>query len=188
MMPPLTTHKQQHALRKLTSGSADSTPATSPPMSAGWTSRLIVVLPAKVSDEFLTLEIAQRVLQLHQLDEEIVFGIEAGRVHGALEVERQPLLNPVHARPLREIEEKRDVEHDRRGENAVAAQEVDLQLHRVAEPPDQVDVVPAFLVVAARRIVVDPHDVAEVLVEVRVELRLKDVIENRLLALFLRLE
>src|SRR6185436_246230 len=134
MMPPLTTHRQQHALRKFTSGSADSTPATRPPINAGCTSRLVVVLPAKVSDELLALEIAQRVLQLHQLDEEIVFGIEARRVHRALEVERQPLLDPVHARPLGEIEEERDIEHDRRGENAVAAQEVDLQLHRVAEP------------------------------------------------------
>ena len=95
---------------------------------------------------------------------------------------------PRHARALREIEEQRQVEHDRRRENAVAAEEVDLELHRIAEPADQIDVVPAFLVVAARRVVVDPDDVAEVLVEIRIEVRLEDVVEHRLLALFLGLE
>ena len=65
-----------------------------------------------MGDEVLTLEEPQGVLELHQLDEEIVFGIEARRVHRALEVERQPLLDPVHARPLGEIEEERDIEHD----------------------------------------------------------------------------
>ena len=34
--PPLTTHRQQHALPAEMIGSADSTPMTTPPMSAGW--------------------------------------------------------------------------------------------------------------------------------------------------------
>src|SRR5688572_7492698 len=130
MTPPVTTHRQQQALNRLTNGRADSTPATSPPMTAGW-SRLVVVLPSKVSDELLTFQVAERVLQFHQLDEEIVLRIEPRRVHRALEVERQPLLDPVHPGALRQIEEERDVEHDRRSENAVAAQKIDLQLHRV---------------------------------------------------------
>ena len=35
-----------------------------------------------MGDEILTLEIAERVLQLHELDEEIVLGIELGRAVG----------------------------------------------------------------------------------------------------------
>ena len=58
----------------------------------------------------------------------------------------------------------------------------------IAEPSEEVDVVPALFVVAARRIVVDPHDVAELLVELGVEIGLQDVVEDGLLALFLRLE
>ena len=74
--------------------------------------------------------------------------------------------------------EQREVEHDRRGENRIAAEEVDLDLHRVAHPPDDVDVVPAFLVVAARRIVVDAHDVREILVQVGILLRLQDGVQH----------
>jgi hypothetical protein len=59
-------------------------------------------------------------------------------------------------RALREVEQEGEVEHDRRREDRVAAEEVDLHLHRVAEPAEQIDVVPALLLVAARRVVVDP--------------------------------
>ena len=51
-----------------------------------------------------------------------------------------------------------------------------------------IDVVPAFLVVAARRVVVDADDVRDVLVELGIQLRLEDVVERGLLALFLGLE
>ena len=139
-------------------------------------------------DQLLALHIPQRVLELHQLNEQVVLRIELGRVHRRLVVEGQPFLDARHARPLREVEKERRVEHDRRRQNAVAAQEVDLQLHRVAEPSDQIDVVPALFVVTARGVVIDPHHVAQVFVELRVELWLKDVVERRLLAFFLRLE
>ena len=48
---------------------------------------LVVVLQAQVRDQFLAAQMPQRVLQLHQLDEEIVLGIQAGGGHGRLEVE-----------------------------------------------------------------------------------------------------
>src|SRR4051812_32420496 len=160
---------QQHALPTYTIGSADSTPITSPPTIAACRSAwLVVVLTAEMCDELFALQIPERVLQFHQLNEQIVFRIEPRRMHRALEVERQPFLDAVHAGALRQVEEERDVEHDRRRENAVAAEEIDLQLHRIPEPADEIDVVPAFLVVAARRIVVDPDDVAQVLVEIGV--------------------
>src|SRR3981081_2351036 len=134
-------------------GSADSTPMTTPAGSAGGVyGELVVVLAAKVRDELLALKVPQSVLQLHQLNEQIVLGVDLRRVHRRLEVEREPLLDALHLGPLRQIEEERDVEHERRRKNAVAAQEVDLQLHRIAEPSEDVDVVPAFLVVAARRV------------------------------------
>src|ERR1043166_462991 len=103
------------------------------------------MLTAKMRDQLFALEIPQRVLQLHQLNEQIVFGIQTWRVNRRLEVKRQPLLDAAHVRAPGQIEEQRDVEHNRRGKNAVAAQEVDLQLHRVPEPAEDVDVVPAFL-------------------------------------------
>ena len=73
MAPPLTTHRQQHTLPAEMIGSADSTPMTTPPISAGWVYEdLVVVLTAKMRDELLALQIPQRVLQLHQLNEQIV--------------------------------------------------------------------------------------------------------------------
>src|SRR5437016_1937149 len=114
-------------------GSADSTPITAPPMSTGCNKPgLVVVLTAKVGNELFTLQVPKGVLQLHQLNEEIVLRIQAGGVDRALEIEREPFLDPVHAGALGEIHEQRDVEHDRRGQDAVAAEKVDLELHLVA--------------------------------------------------------
>src|SRR5450631_2973396 len=112
--------------------------------------RLVVVLGAEVRDQLVALGVAQRVLQLHELDEQVVLRVQTLGGHRRLPVEAQPLLDPTHARAMREVHEQREIEDDRRGEDRVAAEEVDLDLHRIAEPTDDVDVVPAFLVVAAR--------------------------------------
>ena len=69
----------------------------------------VVVLQSQVRDQFFPLQVAQGVLQLHELDEQVVLGIEAGRGHWRLEVEAEPFLDAEAAqlgRALREIEEE----------------------------------------------------------------------------------
>src|SRR5512141_1564168 len=77
------------------------TPPGRPRQRAG--SAFLVVLEAEVRDELLTGQVAERVLELGLLDEEVVLGIEAFRVHRALEEEREPLLDALHPRSRREI-------------------------------------------------------------------------------------
>ena len=48
---------------------------------------LVVIFESEVGDQFLSLEVTQRVLQLHQLDEHVVLRIQAGSRLRALEVE-----------------------------------------------------------------------------------------------------
>src|SRR4051812_45480697 len=106
-MPPPTTHRQQQRLPADMIGSAESTPIASPPNRAGWVNAaLVVVLTAEMGDQLLTLQVPQRVLQFHQLNEQIVFGVQSRRVDGALEVKREPLLDAVHPGALGEIEEQ----------------------------------------------------------------------------------
>ena len=91
-------------------------------------------------------------------------------------------------RALGQVEEQHQIKRDGRGKNRVAAKEIDLNLHRIAEPAKDVDVVPAFLVVSTRRVVVDADLVEDVLVEVGVKFGLEDVFERAELGLFLGLE
>src|SRR4029453_3123772 len=98
----------------------------------------VVVLQAEMRDELLALQVTKGVLQLHQLNEQVVLRVDARRMHRALEVERQPLLDPRHAGARGEVEKERGVEHDWRRKDAVAAQEIDLQLHLVAKPAEDV--------------------------------------------------
>ncbi len=132
----------------------------------------------EVGDRLFAAHHAERVLEPEVLDEEVVLlHVARGRVR-ALEVEREPLLDARAAGAACEVEEEREVEHDGRGEDRVAAEEVDLDLHLVAEPAEDVDVVPAFLRVAVRRVIVDADFVVEVAVEVGVGLGLEDRVEH----------
>src|SRR5678810_115422 len=78
------------------------------------------------------------------------------------------LLKARHAGALREIEEQGKIEHQRRRQDGVTAEKIDFDLHRVTEPPEDVDVIPALLVVAAGRIIVDAHLVIHVPVQLGV--------------------
>src|SRR4051812_36963536 len=97
-------HKQQQ-LPTLTNGSADRMPMNSPPNrtgciyshrtpGVGWQilttdsrSPLVVVLASEMGDQFLAHHVAQRVLQLHQLDEQVVLRIDLRGMHRRLVVE-----------------------------------------------------------------------------------------------------
>ena len=107
-----------------------------------------------------------------------MLGIELGGGHGAFEVEAEPLLDAGPAGALGEIEQEREVENDGRGEDRVAAEEVDLHLHRIAAPAEEVDVVPSLFGVAARRVVFDPDFMKKISVETLIGVRLKDVVED----------
>ncbi len=61
-------------------------------------------------------------------------------------------------------------------------------MHRVFEPAEEIDVVPPLFVVATRRVVVDPHLVIDVAIEFRVQLGLKDILEDTELRILLGFE
>src|SRR6185437_14236169 len=52
-----------------------------------------IVFGSQMSDEGLAAQLPQGVLELGELDRQIVLGIQALRVHRALEVERKPFLD-----------------------------------------------------------------------------------------------
>ena len=121
---------------------------------------------------------AKGVLQLGLLDEDVVLRIVRASGLGSLEVEAQPFLNTGLTGARCEVHEQREVEDDWRREDRVASQQVDLDLHWVAEPSEDVDVVPTLFFVATRWVVVDPYFVIDVAVERWVHVGLKDRVEH----------
>src|SRR5207248_5552902 len=81
---------------------------------------VLVVFDPQVGDLLLAHQPPQGVFQLGLLDEEIVLGVQTRGGLRALEVERQPLLDPRQPRAVRQVEEQRQVQHDRRGQNRIA--------------------------------------------------------------------
>ena len=61
-------------------------------------------------------------------------------------------------------------------------------MHRITHPAKDVDIVPALLIVIARRIVVDTHLVVDVAIEIGIFLRLQDGVDHGELGHLLRLE
>src|SRR4029077_510729 len=104
--------------------------------------RSVVILQTQVCDQVLTAHPPERILQLHQLDEDVVLRVEPRRGHGSLEIEREPFLDATHAAALRQVHEQNQIQDERRGQDGVAAQEIDLNLHRIAQPSEDVDVIP----------------------------------------------
>ena len=66
---------------------------------------LVVVFVPQVRDELFADHPAQGVLQLHHLDEEIIFRVQARGCHGALVVEGQPFLNTFELGSLGQVHE-----------------------------------------------------------------------------------
>ena len=61
---------------------------------AGFSS--VVILKPKVCNQFFASQVSKRVLELHKLDEQIVFRVKLLCAHGALKVKGEPLLNSAH--------------------------------------------------------------------------------------------
>src|SRR4051794_4501984 len=109
-------------------------------------------------DQLFATQMTQRVLQLHQLDKQIMLRIKSRWRDRRLEVEAQPLLDSESLQlraALCQIHEQHQVENQWRRQDRVATQEVHFDLHRIAQPPEDINVVPTFFVIATRRIVID---------------------------------
>src|SRR6266852_1548652 len=102
-----------------------------------------------MGDQILATHPAQRVLELHELNENVVLGIDLGRMHRRLEVERQPFLDSAHAGAMRQVEKQHEVEDQRRSEDRVAAEEIYFDLHRITQPSEDIDIVPSLFGIAA---------------------------------------
>ena len=132
----------------------------------------------------ITAHLADGVLQHDILLEQVVNGnlVLGVIMHRALEEEAQEALSAPAASTACEVDEQTQVKAQRSCEDRVAAQEVDLDLHGIAHPAEDVDIVPALLVIVAGRIVVDANLVAVVAVQVRLVVSYQDRLEGRELA------
>src|SRR6187402_275874 len=145
----------------------------------------------QMSYKIFSHDVAQSIFELHGLNEEVVLrDTPRGAVRG-FEVEAEPLLHAEvrqRRRPRRQIHVQAEIERQRSSEDGVAAEEVDLKLHGIAKPAENVDIIPTLLVIPAGRIVVNPDFVKDVLIKIGVLFGLKDVFEDAELGLFLGFE
>ena len=134
--------------------------------------RLIDFFVSRVTAHFADSVFEHNVLLEEVVNRHFVLGVV---VHRALKEEAEEALSTVASGTSCEVAEEHEVEAERRCEDRVAAEEVDFNLHWIAHPTKDVDVVPTFLVVVARWIVVDAHFVVVLsvfIVAMAVEVRL----------------
>src|SRR5438105_6754994 len=89
---------------------------------------------------------------------------------------------------MSQIEEKYQVKYDGRGQDGIAAEKIHFDLHRVAQPAEDINVVPTLFVITAWRIIVNANLVVEVLVEFRIKLGLQNLLQDGKLGLFFGLK
>ena len=136
-------------------------------------------------DQIFALQMPQSIFQFYQLDKNIVFGIKSGRGLRGFEIKREPFLNALHFRTLRQIHKQSQIQNERRGENRIAAHKINFDLHLVAEPAENINRVPAFFVIAARRIIVDADDVRKIFVKFGISFRLQEYVRERRVSILL---
>src|SRR6185437_10617018 len=120
--------------------------------------QLVVTLKAKMRNQFLTLDMSQRVLQLHRLNEQIMLRIQTLRRHRRLEEEAQPLLNADPAQifaPLRQVRQQHQIQRNRGCKDRIATQKIHLNLHWVTEPSEDIYVVPTLFIITTWRVIVN---------------------------------
>src|SRR6185369_8419779 len=122
-----------------------------------------------------TSDLLHPLVEERVLLEQIVHRALAVPVVGRLEEERELALDATLTAALGHVHQTHQVDDQRGGEDRVLAEEVDLDLHPLAEEPEDVDVVPGFLLVTAGAVVVDVDLVVGDLVA-------EDLVEHRELA------
>src|SRR5947208_3062416 len=98
-----------------------------------------------------------------------MLGIDAQGAVGSLEVEAEPLLNAQTAQAWGagcQVHEEDEIKGEGSGKYGVAAEEIYLELHGVAEPAEDIDVVPTFFIITTRWVIIDANLVVNVLVEI----------------------
>jgi len=127
-------------------------------------------------DEVFSAQVAERIFELHQLNKEVMFGIELWRTLRTLKVKGKPFLDPVHFGALGKVEKEHQVEAQGCRQDAIPAKKVDLDLHRVTEPSENIDIIPALFIVSTRRVIVDADLMMEALIQLWIKVRLEDVV------------
>ena len=79
---------------------------------------------------------------------------------------------------MREVEKQNQVQHDRSRQDGIAAEKIYLDLHGVAQPPENINVVPTLFIIPARRVVVDAHLVMDGAVQLGIKMRLENIFER----------
>lgn len=109
-------------------------------------------------------------------------------VHRALEEEAQEALRAITSLASSEVGKEHEVEQQRSGKNRVAAKEVDLYLHGIAHPSEDINIIPSLLIIVAGRIVIDANLVVIVRVEIGLFVGLENAFQGRKFRNFLCVE
>src|SRR4030088_1401120 len=94
--------------------------------------------------------------------------IQPGRGHGRLEIEAEPLLNTEPSQlgaAFSKVQKQHQVQHNRRGQDGVATKKIDLDLHGIPEPAEDIDIVPTFFIITTWRIIVNANLVIHIAVK-----------------------
>src|SRR6185437_8737922 len=63
-------------------------------------------------------------------------------------------------------------------QDTIPAKEIDLDLHGITKPAKDVDVIPGFLVITMRRIIIDPDLMIKIAIQFGAEIGAEDVLEH----------
>ena len=79
-------------------------------------------------------------------------------------IKRQPFLDTLHTGTRCQIQKQDQIQYQGGGQDTVATQKIHFDLHRVAQPSEDVDIIPALLIIPPRRVIVYSDFMVNILV------------------------
>ena len=138
----------------------------------------------------VTAHFADSILQDDILLEEMVDRHLALSIvmHRALQEEAEEALRTIATLTCSKVREQYEVEQERSSKNRVTTEEIDLYLHRITHPTENINVIPTFLIVVTRRVVIDTYLVVVIGVKIRLFVSYENAFKRRKLRYFLGME
>jgi hypothetical protein len=79
---------------------------------------------------------------------------------------------------LGKVGKKRQVKHNRRCQYRIAAKEIDLDLHGIVQPTENVNIVLAFLIIAVRGIIIDADLMIQFTIQIGVQVGPQNIFQH----------
>lgn len=126
--------------------------------------KLVDFLIGLITTHFTNSIFQNSILLEEMIDRNFVFSII---MHRTLQEETQETLDTKTSCTCSQVTQQYKVQAQRSSKNRITAKEINLNLHWIPHPSEDINIIPTFFIIITRRIVIDTYFMIVVCIQVR---------------------